>query len=61
MKHHTKEEYLEFFKHMEEEDRKSILGGQAWDEINWWLYYAIDEDHLFTLEELEEKFPYLLK
>ena len=46
---------------MEEEDKKSLLGGMAWDEINWWLHYAIDEDRLFTLEELKEKFPYLLK
>lgn len=57
----TKEEYLDFFKHMEEEDRKVPLGGMAWDEIAWHLYYAIDRDHLFTLEELKEKFPYLLK
>lgn len=58
MKHHTKEEYLKFFKHIEEEeDKKSIL----WDEISWWLYYAIYEDHCFTLKELKEKFPYLFE
>ena len=60
MKHHTKKEYLDFFQHMEKEDKKCILGGQAWDEINWWVYYAIDKDQFFTLKELKEKFPYLL-
>ena len=56
-----KEYYLNFFKHMEEEDKKVPLGGMAWDEVSYQLYCAINKDCLFTLEELKEKFPYLLK
>lgn len=33
-----KEEYLKFFKHMENEHKKIPLGGMAWDEVNWQLY-----------------------
>lgn len=57
----TKEEYLKFFKHMEEEHKKIPLGGMAWDEVNWWLYYAIIVDKIFTLKELKKLFPNLLK
>ena len=43
------------------EDKKVPLGGMAWDEVSYQLYCAINKDCLFTLEELKEKFPYLLK
>lgn len=45
---------------MQEEDKKCMLGGMAWDDIGWHLYQAIDEDKLFTKQELADMFPDLL-
>lgn len=59
--HATKEEYLKFFKHMEEEHKKIPLEGMAWDEVDWRLYYAIIEDKVFTLKELKKLFPDLFR
>lgn len=55
-----RQEYIRYFAHMQEEDNKSLLGGMAWDDISWWLYKAIDEDKLFTRNELADMFPDLL-
>ena len=30
-----KQEYIEYFTHMQEEDKKIPLGGMAWDDICW--------------------------
>lgn len=57
----TKGEYLKFFKHMEEKHKKIPLDGIAWDKVDWWLYYAIIVDKIFTLKELKKLFPILLK
>lgn len=46
---------------MEEEHKKIPLDGMAWDEVDWWLYYAIVEDKVFTLKELKKLFPNLFK
>lgn len=55
-----RQEYIDFFTHMQEEDKKSMLGGMAWDGISWWIYNAVETDKLFTKEELADMFPYLL-
>lgn len=52
--------YLEYFKHMQEEDKKCTLGGMAWDDICWHIYGATEKDKCFTREELAETFPELL-
>ena len=54
-----KQEYYNFFKHMEDEDKKLPLGGMAWDEISYWAYDAIEVDKVYTEEELKATFPYL--
>lgn len=56
-----KEEYLQFFRHMEDEHKKEPLGGMAWDEVGWWVYDAVVVDKLFTLQELHELFPILIR
>lgn len=55
-----KEEYIRYFTHMQNEHKKVPLGGMAWDDIGWWLYYAIEQDKLFTKSELADMFPDLL-
>lgn len=56
----TRDEYINFFMHMEQEEIKDgPLGGQAWDEINWWAHDAVDVDKMFTDNELEAMFPKL--
>lgn len=59
---HTKQEYINFFTHMEQEEiHDGPLGGQAWDEIDWWIHYAVDTDKVFTKNELENMFPNLFR
>lgn len=31
----SREEYVKYFTHIEEEDQKCMLGGMAWDDIGW--------------------------
>lgn len=57
----TREEYLIFFRHMEDEHKKEALNGMAYDEVDWWIHDAVEVDKLFTLEELHELFPILIK
>lgn len=33
----------------------------AWDDIGWHIYGAVDEDKVFTRNELVEMFPKLLR
>lgn len=56
----TKDEYLAFFRHMEEEHKKIPLGGMAWDEVAWWIHDAVEVDKLFTLAELHSLFPAII-
>ena len=56
----TREQYIKYFTHMENEDKKVPLGGMGWDDVCWWLHEAIDEDKLFTANELADMFPSLL-
>lgn len=56
----TREDYIKYFSHMQEENKKCLLGGMAWDDICWWVYGAIEEDKLFTKDELADMFPSLL-
>lgn len=39
-----RQEYVEYFAHMQEEDNKVPLGGMVWDDVVWHIYYAIEED-----------------
>ena len=55
-----REEYIKYFAHMQEEHKRIPLGGMAWDDVGWQLHYAIDEDKLFTRNELADMFPDLL-
>lgn len=55
-----RQEYVEYFAHMQEEDNKVPLGGMAWDDVVWHIYYAIEEEQLFTKNELADMFPDLL-
>ena len=55
-----RQEYIKYFTHMQEEDKKIPLGGMAWDDICWWIYDATEKDKLFTRNELADMFPDLL-
>lgn len=37
-----------------------MLGGMAWDDICWHIHGAVDEDKVFTTNELADMFPKLL-
>ena len=59
---YTKQEYIDFFTHMEQEEiRNGPLDGQAWDEVDWWIYYAVDVDKTLTENELKDMFPNLFR
>lgn len=45
---------------MQDEDQKCMLGGMAWDDIGWHIHGAVDEDKVFTKNELADMFPKLL-
>ena len=55
-----RQEYIEYFTYMQEEDKKIPLGGMAWDDIGWWSCDATEKDKLFTRNELADMFPDLL-
>ena len=55
-----RQEYIEYFTYMQEEDKKIPLGGMAWDDICWWIHDATEKDKLFTRNELADMFPDLL-
>ena len=55
-----RQEYIEYFTYMQEEDKKIPLGGMAWDDICWQIYDATEKDKLFTRNELADMFPDLL-
>ena len=56
----SREDYIEYFNHMQTEDKKCMLSGMAWDDIGWHIYGAVEKDKLFTRGELAEMFPDLL-
>jgi len=60
MNNSKKEWYINYFSHMQEEDKKYPLGGMAWDDIGWHIHGAVDEDKVFTRNELADMFPTLL-
>ena len=53
----SREKYIEYFAHMQDEDQKSMLG----DNIGWHIHGAVDEDKVFTQSELADMFPKLLR
>lgn len=54
-----KEEYIDYFRHMEKEHGKIPLGGMAWDDVNYWAHKAVEIDKVFVEGELEYMFPSL--
>ena len=56
----TRQEFIDYFHHMQEEDDKCMLGGMALDDVSWNLYDATEKYKLFTKNELAEMFPRLL-
>lgn len=54
-----KDEFIQYFTHMQEEHRKNPSEEIAWNDISWWIYYAI-KDGGFTRNELADMFPDLL-
>lgn len=48
----SREEYIKYFPYMQYEDWKCILSGMAWDDVGWHIHGAIDEDKVFTRNEL---------
>ena len=57
----AREEYIKFFRHMEDEDKKGMMTPMAWDEVCWWVYNATERDKIFTKQELKNSYPYLLR
>lgn len=53
-----KQWYIDYFNRMEEEDRKCMLGGMAWDGLSYSADMAIKEGY-FTIKELKEQWPHL--
>ena len=53
-----KQWYIEYFDHMEEENKKLPLGGMAWQDLSFHANRAI-EKNLFTIKELKENWPSL--
>jgi len=56
----SREKYIEYFTHMQDEVQKCMLGCMAWDDIGWHIHEAVDEDKVFTRNELADMFPKLL-
>lgn len=56
----SREEYIEYFTHMQDEDQNCMLDGMDWDDIGWHIYGAVDGDKVFTRNELADMFPKLL-
>ncbi len=57
----SREEYIKYFTRIQDEDQKCTLGGMAWDNIGWHIHGAVDEDKVFTRNELADMFPKLLE
>ena len=57
----SRQEYLNYFRYMENEHIKSNLGGMAFDDVVWHFHNAVDVDKLFTEDELIKMFPKLLQ
>ena len=53
-----KEWYINYFNHMEEEDKKIPLGGMAWDDLSYHADMGIKKGY-FTIKELKEQWPHL--
>ena len=53
-----KQFYIDYFNHMEEENKKFPLGGMAWQDLSYHADTSIKEG-IFTIKELKEKWPHL--
>ena len=54
----TKQFYIDYFQHMEDEDKKDLLGGMALDDVSWHFNDAI-ENGVFNKFDLAFMFPRL--
>ncbi len=57
----SREEYFKYFTHMQDENKQCMLGGMAWNDIEWHIHEAVDEDKVFTINELADMFPKLFE
>ena len=48
----SREEYIEYFTHMQEEDQKYMLGGMAWDDIGGW-YWTIGNKMIISTSDID--------
>lgn len=55
-----RQEYINYFTHMQKEHKKIPLGGMAWSDVSWWVYDVTETYKLFTRDELADMFPDLL-
>lgn len=56
----TKQEYDDFFNHMQESHIHGGIGGMGWDEIGWWSHDAVEKDKVYdSYENLYNSFPIL--
>lgn len=53
-----KQWYIDYFNHMEEEDKKIPLGGMAWGDLGYHADMGIKKGY-FTIKELREQWPHL--
>ena len=56
----SREDYIKYFTHMQEEVNQCLPSGMAWDDIVWHIHDAVDEKKLFIKNELADMFPDLL-
>jgi|GEM_PF-4195893 len=54
----VKEDFYEYFAHMQNEENNGGLGGMAWDDICWQIHSAVEFG--ITQEQLAKDFPSLL-
>ena len=52
----SKEAYKEYFKRMEEKNRKEFLDGILWDSVGMMANDAV-RDECYTFDELKKEFP----
>lgn len=45
---------------MQDEEQICMLGGMVWDDIGWHIHGAVNDDKVFTRNELANMFPKLL-
>ena len=57
----SREEYIEYFNHMQTEDKKCMLGGMAWDDIGWHIYGATEKDKIVYKKWVSRNVPCFIR